>query len=219
MTAYLAPNTVQKVQQFLHSLDVQPPPYATSQEVVDLLVQRVRERRDQIAFRQDLLALAQTLNDSNGTLAAPRCETRCPEALANELALLMDDSDGPGLRNGTLSALGAVLLWAAISTGAGCSHTDPTQDPDCAQDASVSNFQALVDHGTDMGDCEVVEFTDTFENVSPETQSEVVTELCSMSPDEIAAYLVDEFGTPDCDGGDDDDAADDDQVVYKGVSL
>lgn len=219
MTAYLAPNTVQKVQQFLSSLDVQPAPYATSQEVVDLLVQRVRERRDQIAFRQDLQALAQTLADSSGTLPAPQCETRCPEALANELASLMDDADGPGVRNGTLSALAAMMLWAAVSTSAGCSQADPTQDPDCAQDASVANFQALVEHGTDMGECAVVEFTDQFEPLSQETQSEVVGELCAMSPDEIAAYLVDNFGAPGCDGDDDDDAADDDQVVYKGVSL
>jgi hypothetical protein len=217
MAAYLAPNTVQRVQQFLGSLDVQAPPYATSQEVVELLVQRVRERRDQIAFRQDLQALAQRLNDTNGTLPTPKCETRSPEALANELASLLADEGGPGVRSGTLSALAAMMLWAAITTGSGCTPSDPTEDPDCAQDAGISNFEALVAHGAGMGDCEVVEYADQYEPLSEETKSEVVAELCAMTPDQITNYLSDNFADPGC-AGDDDDQADDD-AVYKGVSF
>jgi len=217
MTAYLAPNTVQKVQQFLGSLDVQPAPYATSQDVVDLLVKRVRERRDQIAFRQDLHALAQALSGTHGILPTPQCETRSPEALANELASLMADEGGPGVRNGTLSALAAMMLWAAITTGSGCTPVDPTEDPDCDQDAGIINFEALVAHGAGMGDCEVVEYAAQYEPLSEETKSEVVAELCEMTPDQITSYLSDNFADPGC-AGDDDDQADDD-AVYKGVSF
>lgn len=218
MAAHLAPNTVQKVQQFLGSMAVQPPPYATSEEVVELLVQRVRERRDQIAFRQDLQSLVQTLNDSDGTLPAPECETRSPEALANELASLMTDEGGNGVRNGSLSALAAVMLWAAINTGSGCTPVDPTENPDCADDASTANFEALVVHGEGIGDCEAAEYGPQFEALDEETRAHVVADLCAMTPDQIANYLAANFVDPNCSGGDDDDATDDD-AVYKGVSF
>ncbi len=222
MAAALQQNTVQKAQQFLATLDVHPPPYATSQEVVEMLVARVRERRDQIAFRLDLQALIRSLEADDGRLAAPGCETRSPEALANELELLLTDTEisasmNPALRN-SLGALVAAMLWAAASTG--CQSTE-----DCIEDVSVNNFEDLAAKGTDIEDCEVDDVVHQFETVlSQDEQAEIIEELCQMSPDDITTYLKDLFAVPPCNNDDDDDDDDDsdyidDDDVYKGVSF
>jgi hypothetical protein len=221
MAAALQQNTVQKAQQFLAGLDVHPPPYATSQEVVEMLVARVRERRDQIAFRLDLQALIRSLDADDGHLAAPGCETRSPEALANELELLLTDTEisasmNPALR-GSLGALVAAMLWAATSTG--CQSTE-----DCIEDVSVDNFENLAAKGTDIEDCEVEDVVEQFDNVlSQSEQAEIIEELCQMSPDDITTYLKDLFAVPACNNDDDDDDDDsyyiDDDDIYKGVAF
>lgn len=217
MTAYLERNTVQKVQQFLGTLDINPPPYATSQQVLDILVQRVRERGDEIAFRQDLQALLNMLARTDGVLPGDQSEIHSPEALANELAGLLASSEaasqGAGKHGVSLTALATVMLWAAITTSAGC---DPVAA--CMDDVSTENFEAIAASGEGIQDCEAEAYANNFDARDATEQTAMIEDLCAMTPAEITAYITAEMPDSNCTDGDDDDGADDD-AVYKGVSF
>jgi len=226
MTTTIPLNTVQKARNFLDTLGVAPAVYASSTEVLDALVAQVQRHRDDPAVRRMLAELVADLQHREDPARFPAltCETRDSAALARELSVLVGDggSSRPDLRAApaALGAVAALLLWS--STSLGCDPVVPgaiggLRGPDApveCKDLSAENFTELADQATDLWVCEIDEFAETYENLDRTTQAGVISDLCEMSPEDIATYLMNQFGDPDCDEQpwDDDDA-------YKGVTF
>jgi len=226
MSGYMQHNTVQTVRGFLASLDVHPSTYASSQEVIDALIESVQLRQHDARTRQAFAALVDALHAnacaSPDRLPSLDCETRDPQALARELTRLLDgrpQTDCHGRAKISAVALAAATLLMGATVGMGCSTGGyEPGDPRCANDLSLGNFSAMV-WNSDLRAGLVDDAEEEYMALPVHEQKEVVEDLCGLSADEIADYILDNFALDDEPEDDNWDDYSDDDCGYKGVTF
>ncbi len=219
MTAYLQHNTVQSVREFLASMDLEPSMFASSREVADLLVDRVRERRDDEAARRQFAELVEALRHSSfaspDRLPTEDSDSTDPRHLAAELARLLDGRpEGAGSRRIPATVMAAALLLVGAALHTGC-ESGPSLAT-CDGDTSPETFAAAVDDST-LGDVQAECAEEVYGRLGDDSKQEVIDDMCRMTPDEIANYLVERFASVP-----DDPEADecwDEAAAYKGVQF
>lgn len=224
-------NTMQKVRLFLAALDVPPSVFADSREVLSLLTAGIRRHRGDPAIREKFFELLNELRDRDGTdsacLPAPLDESIDATILARELERIWSDEPiaGPFVRQRMLAAilvLALLLLGLTLNLGCGSDDDDSDDPARCAQDISADNFAAMIGSSEDLTPAQNQEAVNDYNQLDASDQEKMISDLCGMSAEEIAAYLEGEFGPlGDAAVVDDDDDNDDndDAAVYKGVSF
>jgi hypothetical protein len=205
-SSFLEKTTAQKVRSFLEMLGVEPPATASANEVLALLVSRVRARRDDRDMRARLHGLLADLAQIDAArLPAPQCETADATALAEELAALL--SDAPRISPTTppraaMVVLAAALLTAGLALTTGCqkryaeSHAQTASDvAKCSTDVTSEHFRALV-HTPEPSLSSGSEFRAVrkFIAETPAEQAKTMRSLCGMSAADIRTYIHTEFG-------------------------
>ena len=219
MLEFMAYNTTQKIRGFLESLRFNPPLNATSAELVDLLIARVREQRRDPKTRNLFREWLAELSDSTSAAAnlpAPECETGDPARLVDELAWLLDDRSTapPRAKAGAVAPVAAAaILLISLTLNAGCQTGEnpkpsqiiesvansptPIAETVCAEDLSVDHFNALLARGAEMPPKKMARASARFQKLNPLVQRDIISELCNMSPENIAKYIKDRLPDPD----------------------
>ena len=70
----LSLSAVQKVRLFLAALNVSPSPYSSTSEVLDLLIAKVKEHRNDAHLREQFAALINELQNNEAMPVAPDLE-------------------------------------------------------------------------------------------------------------------------------------------------
>ena len=227
MTAYVPYNTTQKVRLFMESLGFTPPLNATSAEIVDLLIERVRERRrDQNTRRnfQGLLAALSRPAAAAENYPTPECEHLNPAALAEELGWLLEErsarlaqTDGP---RAIAPLLAAAILLIGLTVSAGCGDGNDESDASsiyppspCAEDTSTNHFEDLIGQSDDLTQADIENAIDQYQSFDDQYKTDVINDLCAMSPEDIATYINNGYHH------DDNDDNEDAEPAYKGVTF
>jgi hypothetical protein len=184
----------------LTSLGVAPSAYADAGEVLALLTQSVRRRREDPVLRAELTGLIDDLQTPNaadaGALSVPEVETVDASALARELQSLLSAPPiaGPGGRQRRLAAvmllaslLLGLLLFPACSQHRDNGNADPFAA--CEADVSPAHFVNLVDQSNQLTRAQRREAIREFEDLNSNRQETVIAALCRMSAKDIASYL------------------------------
>jgi len=246
MSGYLSFTTIQRARGLIEALGVRAPLGASSSEVIDLLIRQVRSQRHDPEMRRlfgNLIAeLSLSAAFTPERLPAPECEAVKPDSLAEELSWLMEEQPAaqePSDKPRTVAPLlAAAILLIGLMLGAGCqgdndqggnSENSPnvrvgsSVNPVvfiselCSIDLSLDHFNDLILESNDLSADQIDKAGEDYQNLDQEEKQDVITDLCGMSPEQIADYLQSRF--PDLNSDDDTFPDDDTYVLYKGVMF
>ena len=218
MPGYLSDSSAQKIRRFMESLGFAAPLNATSAELVDLLIERVRERRQdrttRVNFQTWLAELSLAPASTPENLPTPECESIDPTALAEELGWLLEERPAAIMQTDgsrTIAPLlAAAILLISIMLGAGCQGDDDQENDKghspnlhdnssntpaalvgdlCSADLSTDHFGDMLGQSGDLSPDQIQEAIDEYQDLSKGDRQDVISDLCKMSPEDIAAYI------------------------------
>jgi hypothetical protein len=190
-------NTLQCVRQFLEKIGICAPVYLPSDEVVALLVSKIKEMQtdpESLRLLDELLAALEVDEiDYGSQLPCPECKTIDPADLLRIIQNTIP-SNRPDREcryaPATLASACALLFFLALQSGcAGSPAQVDNPARSCQSDLSVGHFAQLIAQAPGATPEKVLAASKNYSsNFHPDSKldKQLISSLCKMSPEEIA---------------------------------
>ena len=200
----IKPTTVQAMRRFLDLLEISAPVYASSEEVLSLLIAKMKEKRQDADTQASLKAFMQELerdsSDYGEELPCPECETINPQEVVDGLSALLfapGSSESGACSSRLLISACAVMFIVAGSFlyfREGEKGRTEEEIQACSEEVGSRQFFTLVDEATThLSNLDPLPLMNQFNQLSLQDQKAEISALCKMNPSEIAEHINSRF--------------------------